>query len=441
MAATGRLAIGFLIMVILLPQAARAQYVQMEEGRQRFIVLGEPIAELAVSNPQVVFADLSETGEVRVLGLSPGRADVTIWLDDQERTRVNYVVTVTPSVFDFQRFLANDPEFAGVSVETSGDRVMLSGVLPNRQSREVLQRIATGFFGENVIDLTEVGSGTMVAVEVRFYALNTSTVDRLGLNLTVFGDTFQSALNPPGTTGGYTFEDTGLVLEASLPFDQAFNLFLSSADNAILAVLSALSSANLAQALAEPTLLVRDGGTASFLAGGEVPIPISDGEGGITIEYREFGIRLDLAADIMSRDRIIMQVSPEISELDFSNSVTVGGTSVPGLRRRSTSTTIELGDGQSFVLAGLMYTATTDIDERMPIIGDIPIIGTLFRRTETQQEAQELIVVATPRLVQPLEPGQAPELPVPSAIQPSAEDWLIGRNPIRDSIAEHGLIR
>ncbi len=178
----------------------------------------------------------------------------------------------------------------------------------------------------------------------------------LGLNLQKLGSGFQFAVTAPSTVNSFQFSPSGgLGLDTSLPLSKAFNLLLAWPGTDLLSVISALGSVNLAQVLAEPTLLVRSGDEANFLAGGEIPIPVpqsGQGNGTIAIQYRKFGVQLNVHATVLNSDRIVIRINPEVSELDYQNALTLQGFNVPAIRARSTDTTIELGDGQSFVLAG-----------------------------------------------------------------------------------------
>jgi pilus assembly protein CpaC len=229
-----------------------------------------------------------------------------------------------------------------------------------------------------------------------------------------------------------------------LPLSQAFNLLLASPGNNFMAAISALNSANLAQILAEPTLLVRSGENASFLAGGEIPIPVPQSglNTGITIQYRKFGVQLHVHATVLSDNRIVLRVNPEVSELDYQNALTLQGFNIPAITVRSTDTTIELGDGQSFVLAGLMYSTSANIEDKVPGIGSLPIIGTLFKRSQLSNQQQELVIIATPRLVSPMASSEARNLPGTGATYaPSLGETLANTGNLDAFIVEHGLAR
>ena len=259
-----------------------------------------------------------------------------------------------------------------------------------------------------------VAGEQVVAVDVQFAAVSSSTLKALGFNFSKLSGDIQGAVVSPSSFKSASFAPGGSSLDASVPIQNAFNLFLSAPNRGINAVLSALSSNGLSELLAQPTLLVRSGEQASFLAGGEIPVPVPQASGNgnaISIQYKEFGVRLSVTPFVLSPDQIVLKIAPEVSELDYNSGVQLQGYVVPGLRRRSAETTVELGSGQSFVIAGLSYSSQSTTREKTPLLGDIPVIGAFFRRQQTQKERQELVIVATPRLVGPVQAKDVPALP------------------------------
>ena len=199
-----------------------------------------------------------------------------------------------------------------------------------------------------------------------------------------------------------------------LPIGDAFNIVFGN--NGYTGILSVLERKGLARTLAEPSLTALSGQTASFLAGGEFPYPVPQGSatggGAITVQFREFGVRLNLTPTVLSNSRIAIKVAPEVSDLDFTNSVTIGGTTIPGIVIRRTDTTVELGDGETFVLSGLVSNNLSSNVDKVPWLGDIPVLGAFFRTTNINRTEKELIMVITPHLVRPMSRGaQMPALP------------------------------
>lgn len=338
-------------------------------GSQQTLEFERPVGRIEVDREGIVSVSLPTARSVRVSGLKPGEALIRVFAKDG-------------ALLKETTFTVPDPTLAG------GDRPRL------------------GTNAEQV-----------VAVDVQFAAVSTTTMRALGFNFSRLTGDLQGAIISPSALNSANFNSSGLQISASAPIQEAFNLFLSAPNRGIGAALSALSSNGLSQMLAQPTLLARSGEEASFLAGGEVPIPVPGNVGGggignaVMIEYKEFGVRLSVTPYVMKDDRIVLRVAPEVSELDFGIGLQLQGFAVPGLRRRSAETTVELGAGQSFVIAGMSYSNANVAKDKVPFLGDLPILGALFRRERAMNEQQELVIVVTPRLVGPLEPGEVPPLP------------------------------
>ena len=287
----------------------------------------------------------------------------------------------------------------------------------------------------------------VVAVDVQFAAVSATTLKALGFNFSKLSGDIQGAIVSPSSLNSASFSPQSLSIDASAPIQSAFNLFLSAPNRGIGAVLSALSSNGLSQLLAQPTLLVRSGEQASFLAGGEFPVPVpqSSGSGGntLSIQYKEFGVRLSVTPFVLAKDHIVLKIAPEVSELDYANGVQLQGYVIPGLRRRSAETTVELGSGQSFVIAGLSYSSQSISRDKTPLLGDIPVLGAFFKRQQNQKERQELIIVATPRLVGPVNAADMPPLPgaATAAVDPSIGEMITGADGLDQHQSPFGVVR
>lgn len=421
-------------------EARAADYVNrptlvIQPGVQTPLTLGTPIERVAIGDPATVTGRVVGPQDILLLGLKPGRTNLIVWEVGGETAYV-YPVVVPLSVGDLARDLREDPELGSVKVDTAGDTVALKGMVSSNEAHARALRLAARYFPDGVTDQIKVMQQQMVSVEIKFAALSTTTLKRLGFD-------FRS-----GSTNSFEFavaSPTGVISGDSVvsPVADALNVLLRLPGSDLSAVLGVLSGAKLAQILAEPTLLVRSGETAEFIVGGEVPIPVpQDNADTITVDYKEFGIRLKVSATVLSSSRILLNLAPEVSELDYGNGVTIQGTQVPGLTRRGASSTLELGDGQSFVLAGLMSSTSADADDAIPILGDLPVIGAFFRRQQTTRERQELIIVATPRLVSPMDPRSLPPMPGTDLqnYDPSLGDMLMGRNRLRDVLPQYGLM-
>ena len=421
--------------------APPARVERLALGGQSLIALPSPATRIALGDPTIADVRLMSPTQLRLVGLKPGNTDLTVWSNATPAGQ-SYAVVVGPNVSALQGKLEQTPALQNVTAVSTAGGVTLQGRTPSLEARQEAADLAQAEVGKAQNQIA-VADQRMIAVEVRFAAVATNTMRALGLNFQKLGGGFQFATGVPGSINNFSFTDSGLNVEGGLPVSQAFNLLMSWPGSDIGAALSALSSANLAQVLAEPTLLVRSGDQASFLAGGEIPIPVPQtgfNAGAIGIQYRKFGVQLHVNATALSGDRIVIRVNPEVSELDYQNALTLQGYNVPAIRARSTDTTIEMGSGQSFVLAGLMYSASSNIEEKVPGLGSLPIVGEFFKRSQHANEQQELVIIATPRLVSPMPSASMPKLPGEGlSYNPSLADTLLNTKQLDRFTEQYGL--
>ncbi len=432
------------VLPLLMSVPALAEDVTVPMGGQQVVDINGEISRIAVGDPAVADVKLVSARELRVLGTKTGTTDLLVWRRGAAEPST-FHLAVGADVAGLKAAFAADPDLSGVSVIDTGKSVVLSGRLPSAAAHERAMTLARAEVGKNIADITTIGQTQMVAVEVRFAAVSSTALQALGINLQRLGDSgFQFSSNVPNSVSSFSFQNN-LSVTGSLPLSQAFNLLMAWPGADFLGVVSALNSANLAQLLAKPTLLVRSGETASFLAGGQIPVPVPQVgalSNAVTIDYHKFGVQLHLKATVLDDKRIVINVNPEVSELDPANAVQIQGYTIPAIKTRSTNTTIELGDGQSFVLAGLMYSSDSSMESKLPGIGDLPIIGAFFKESQHSRERQELVIIATPHLVSPIKPGQA--LPLPGeniAYNPSVADMALGTKPLDKYDVAYGLMR
>jgi len=390
-------------------QAFAQEALTLEPGEAKVLTAPAPVARIVIDEAGVVSARVKDRTHVELTGVKPGETGVRLVVRGREPGGT-YAVTVkkngAAAAEALQAKLRADPALADVNVTPAAKGFQLSGEVKDVEAHAQANAVAAAETDAPLVDAITVTGPQMVAVDVRFYAVSARTLNELGFNFSYLDGDFQGGLLAPSTLQSFNLADGALDLRAAAPLQDAFNLLLAKPGNGALGVMSVLSNAGLSQMLAHPTLLVRSGETADFLAGGDVPIPVPQtgaNGGAITIEYRPYGVRLAVSAMVLSERKILLKLSPEVSELDYANQVQVQGVGVPAFRRRSTSTTVELGDGQSFVIAGLTYMSGSDVESKVPGLGDLPILGSLFKTSQTSHERQELIVVATPRLVNPMD--------------------------------------
>jgi pilus assembly protein CpaC len=341
------------------------------------------------------------------------------------------------------------PEETGLKVFRMNDAITLSGTVSNTGSLSRAMALAKSFAPkQQVNNLTQVGGGHQVMLEVRVAEMSKATTKRLGINFNyVNGDKFGVSL-----LGGLS----QLVVPADSNLNTPTNDFWLNIPQSVQAILrfpdgdatwtgiiDALQQDGLAKVLAKPTLIALSGQQASFLAGGEFPVPVPQGLGTVAIEYKKFGVELYFKPVVLSNDRINIQVKPKVSEIDFTASIESRGYVVPGLTSRGASTTIELGDGQSFAIAGLLQENVRDVLHKFPILGDIPVLGALFRSRRFQKSETELVIIVTPHLVKPLNMAAA-TLPTDFYVEPGDDkiylrDVLQGRHKAPKTTAQAEL--
>jgi pilus assembly protein CpaC len=267
-------------------------------------------------------------------------------------------------------------------------------------------------------------------LEVRVAEMQRSLARRMGVNFNYLTESGKFGISQLGNLTTLVSPDDGNIGLEGAPF----GTFVSPTVNAIFrfsrngttwtGFVDALKSDGLVKVLAEPTLIALSGESANFLAGGEFPVPVPQGLGSVAIEYKAFGVGLTFTPTVLDDNKINIKVAPEVSELDFSNAVQLEGFIVPGLNTRKAETVIELADGQSFAIAGLLRDTARDAMNKYPLLGDIPILGNLFRSRSFQKNETELIIIATPHLVKPIDGGQQP-LPTDYYVEPNDTEFYV----------------
>jgi pilus assembly protein CpaC len=398
--------------------------IQVEAGTHKLVRESATIRRVAVGEPTIADVNVINGRELLVSGKKLGITSLIVWTGGAP---VEYRIRVG-TVKDPMQPSASDPELAGARVEKG---YSLEGSMPNLIAhRRASLGAANG--KDPVADSSVVNVDTQVLTQIKIAEVNRTVAQRYGVNFFKnVASTTAGIAGPGGLSsiqggsssggGGYNSNTPGGYLlgggSGFVPLQDAFSLVFGSATNGLLGVLSVLEGKGMARVLAEPSLTAMSGQTASFLAGGEFPIPVSQGGGGsgnasITITYKEFGIRVNVTPTVLSRDRISLKVAPEVSDLDFTAAVSINGISVPALKVRRTDTTVELGDGESFVISGLVSTSLVQNVDKVPWLGDIPVIGAFFKSASVDRNSRELIMVVTPHLVRPLaREARLPPLP------------------------------
>src|SRR6266487_2384437 len=396
-------------------------------GKSLLINTTDRLKRVSVTDPEIADPQVITPTQVLVHGRSPGEVSLLIW-DEYERSRsfdLRVDVDVTAAQEEVKRIFPDEQ----IEVSASRSAIVLSGHVTTEDVAKHAGQVAAAY-SKNVINVLSFGpvGAQDVLLEVKFAEVDRSAVTQLGVNAFSQGTgntlgtsttgqfgSFQVSRGNTGTTSDTT--TTGSGNQTNINITQPLNLFLFRTDLNLGVVIQALQQKNLLQILAEPNLIAVNGKEASFLAGGEFPFPIvQPGQGftAVTIQFREFGVKLKFTPEIMPNNNIHLQVVPEVSQLDFTNALTISGFTVPALSTRRAQTEFELQDGQSFVIAGLMDNRVTNVASKMPGLGDIPILGNFFRSKNVEKSNAELMVLCTVHRVSPS--SQAP--PAPKTPQP-----------------------
>jgi len=402
-------------------------------GKSLLINTTDRLKRVSVTDPEIADPQVITPTQVLVHGRSPGEVSLLIW-DENERARsfdLRVDVDMTAAQEEIKRIFPNEQ----IDISASRSAIVLSGHVTSEDVAKHAGQVASAY-SKNVINVLTFGpvGAEEVLLEVKFAEVDRTAVTQLGVNLFDLGQgntigSFQTGqfgqvtVTRPAPTITQSVTNTGVNVTTVTPtaptanITDYLNLFITRTDVPIGAVIKALQQKNLLQILAEPNLIAVNGREASFLAGGEFPFPIvQPGQGftAVTIQFREFGVKLKFTPLIMPNNNIHLQVVPEVSQLDFTNALTISGFTVPALSTRKAQTEFELQDGQSFVIAGLMDNRVTNITSKMPGLGDIPILGNFFKSKNMQKSNAELMVLCTVHRVSPT--SQPPA--TPKAAQP-----------------------
>ena len=393
-------------------------------GKSLLINTTERLKRVSVTDPAVADALVVTPTQVLVNGLAPGEVSLLIW-DELERSRsfdLRVDVDITAATEEMHRLFPDEQ----INVTPSRSAIVLSGHVTTEDVSKHAGALAAAY-SKNVVNVLTFGpvGAEEILLQVKFAEVDRTALTQLGLNLLSTGTGNTIGTTTTGQFGGArlgTITDTTGAndnpFSSTTTISDALNLFFFNPQVHLGAVIKALQTKSLLQILAEPNLVAVNGKEASFLAGGEFPFPVvQPGARGIytvTVQFREFGVRLKFTPIIQPNGSIHLHVIPEVSTLDFANAVTVSGTTIPAISTRKADTEFELQDGQSFVIAGLMDNRVTDIGNKVPWLGDVPILGNFFKSKSAQKSNSELMVLCTVRRIAPsVQTPTAPKAPEP----------------------------
>ena len=399
-------------------EAADGSEIDLLVGRSTQLNVGMPIARVSLTVPDVADALVTSPSQLLIHGKQPGTISLFIW--DKAGSIKTFEVKVRRDLNTLKEQLRQLFPAEEITVIGSGKDVVLSGTVASKYVVEKAADVAGGYVEkkDNVVNLLKQQEGVasnQVMLKVRFAEVSRSAVQELGVSF--FANGYKSEwfgrTAPPGVPGP-SFDEGKLV------FSDFLNLFVFNSKEGLGAVVKALETKGLFQSLAEPNLIATNGKEASFLAGGEYPYPVvqpgGSGAASVTIMFKEFGVRLNFTPTVLGGDLINLKVRPEVSALDFANAIELEGFKIPALSTRRTETEIELRDGQTFAIAGLMNNTLTNSMSKIPGLGDIPILGYLFRSRQYQKNQTELVVMITPQIIRRGQPGVSEGLP--SLVEP-----------------------
>ena len=436
----------------VLSQAQATSTMKMQVGETRLLRLSEKIIRIAVADPAVADVQAVTESQVLITAKAVGVTNLTLWSASDKPLVLAVACTRNLDLLrgQLKQLFPKD----AIEVGAAGDLVILSGTVKDLRVPARAAELA-GLYADRIANLIEVSGDQQVELEVRFAEVSRSGLRKLGLDFlwkdaargyvggqatpsTQIGSYLDGSnnLHVPGTG------DSGPPYVSAPSSNQAFNLFFSTGLSKFpfSAVLSVLSQQGLAKVLAEPTLVALSGQEASFHAGGEVPILIARQLGEVSVEYKKFGVRLQFTPTVLGEKTMSLALAVEVSEPDATAGAVIGGYSVPGFHTRSSQTVVRLEDGQSFAIAGLLSDTIRSTVDKVPVLGDVPVLGMLFRSQAFQRQETELMVVVRARLVRPLDGDQVPLLPGEDELADPTdfELFLLGRiQPRKSDDARH----
>lgn len=407
--------------------ATQGQLIRVPVNKSVLVDFSVPVREVRLAKPEFAEVNAISPRQILVTGKSFGTTQIIVWIEGDDQRVFDVAVDL-----ELERLMASirtTAPRAQVKAHALLDAVVLTGRVPDATSAERIIEVA-GVFSPRVINQMVVAGTQQVLLRCTIAEVNRSVSRQLGINGWMGGENFRDGFlinNLNGINPSNIGVPEGALATANMPFVVGQNgipvtgsptLSLGFPRAQMQVFIQALRENGLLRVLAEPNLVALNGREASFLAGGEIPVPIVTDER-IKIEWKEFGVRLNFTPAVLSDDRIRIQVAPEVSEPDLANSVTFGGVSIPAFATRRVETEVEIGSGETFAIGGLLNERVRAVSNRVPGLGDMPILGPLFRSVEYRKEESELVVLITPELVSPVSPNQVTYVPGADHIAPN----------------------
>lgn len=400
---------------LALSTSSQADALHITVGRSVLLNSATPLRRVYVGNPAVLQTYTSGTEQVVLTAKAPGESTLVVWDDSGANRMYSVFADLDPDTL--RRSLQQAFPGFDLHAETGEDKIELSGSVDSAATADAAVKLASQF-SKDVVNSIQIAPvhGKQVELKLRIVEVDRTKLDQLGIN--IFAGSRTAIATSTGQFGGAAVGE-GSTLSVSDPL----NLFLYNAKVNVGATIRDLEQKQVLQVLAEPTLSTMSGVPARFLSGGEFPFPVvQSGTGNssaITIQFRPYGVKVDFTPTVNADGTIHLKLAPEVSTLDYSNSVSVSGFTIPALSTRRAETDVEIRDGQSFVVSGLLDHRTTEILSKMPGISDVPILGQLFRSKNVNHSVLELVVIVTARVIDPLKPGTLEQTTIPSFVVPN----------------------
>ncbi len=409
------------------------EHLELVAGKTMVLRSQKAIKRVIITDPGIAKADVFSPKELVLTAKKPGGTTLNIWYDNGDISLYTVEVLLDVSRLK-QKIHTMFPNENALRLTAAHETVTLAGRVSNAAVLSEIMSVVSSYAAEDKINnLVQAGGVHQVMLEVRVAEMSRRLGRRLGVNF-AFSEGNDFGISSLGGLTNAELDDGALDIEYSGLVNALFRFHKGTASWT--GFIDALKTEGLVKVMAEPTLIALSGQTASFLAGGEIPIPSAQGLGTTSVEYKQYGVGLSFTPRVLSDRKINIQVTPEISELDYANSVQLAGAVVPGFTTRRATTTIELADGQSFAIAGLLKDTVQDTVEKFPLLGDLPVLGMLFRSKSFQKGETELVIIVTPHLVQPLDMADQ-TLPTDFYREPNdAEFYLLGLMQGRQSKTE-----
>ncbi len=415
------------------------QVLRLKVGRSKVLRTPFSLTRISVADPDIADLILISEREIYINALAPGVTNISMW---GKSRFTSATVTVEADLTLLKEKLHQILPKEKIGAEAAGDSIVLSGEVSGPVAQSTALALALPYAGgkkDKVVNVMHVGGVQQVLLEVRVAEINRLIAERIGVNFNALapqGNFGVNQINSLAPVSDLVRSFTGSGSASTTAFTQGIGTAVTAmggwtaAGTLWTVFMDLLKQQNLGRVLAEPNLVTTSGQKASFLAGGEFPIPVPQSGGGvsptITIEFKKYGVQLDFTPVVLNDSKIAVQVHPIVSELDYTNSLTTSNYVVPGLLTREMDTHVEVHDGQTFAIAGLLQDTSRNIINKFPVLGDIPVLGVLFRSTQYQKRETELVALVTPHLVKPMAPGAA-RLPTDKWIDPNDVDvYLLG---------------